>query len=124
MLRSVFPLFIGCFFSFLIIYIVGRTPWTGDQLVARPLPAHRTTQTQNKHAQTSMPEIGLELTISVFERVKCHMFVSVMCHICAVHEMCVCGIVHGCQCGFAPVICFVSVTNGHKDEARKEIYSG
>jgi hypothetical protein len=27
----------------------GRTPWTGDQLVARPLPKHRTTQTQNKH---------------------------------------------------------------------------
>jgi hypothetical protein len=23
----------------------GRTPWTGDQLVARPLPKHRTTQT-------------------------------------------------------------------------------
>jgi hypothetical protein len=27
----------------------GRTPWTGDQLVIRPLPKHRTTQTQNKH---------------------------------------------------------------------------
>jgi hypothetical protein len=27
----------------------GRTPWTRDQLVARPLPKHRTTQTQNKH---------------------------------------------------------------------------
>jgi hypothetical protein len=27
----------------------GRTPWTSDQLVARPLPKHRTTQTQNKH---------------------------------------------------------------------------
>jgi hypothetical protein len=26
-----------------------RTPWTSDQLVARPLPKHRTTQTQNKH---------------------------------------------------------------------------
>jgi hypothetical protein len=24
------------------------TPWTGDQLVARPLPKHRTSQTQNK----------------------------------------------------------------------------
>jgi hypothetical protein len=24
------------------------TPWTGDQPVARPLPTHRTTQTQNK----------------------------------------------------------------------------
>jgi hypothetical protein len=27
----------------------GRTPWTSDQLVARPLPKHRVTQTQNKH---------------------------------------------------------------------------
>jgi hypothetical protein len=27
----------------------GRTSWTSDQLVARPLPKHRTTQTQNKH---------------------------------------------------------------------------
>jgi hypothetical protein len=30
----------------------GRTPWTGDQPVARPLPKHRTTQTQNKHIHT------------------------------------------------------------------------
>jgi hypothetical protein len=29
-------------------YTVGRTPWTSDQSVARPLPTHRTTQTQNK----------------------------------------------------------------------------
>jgi hypothetical protein len=27
----------------------GRSPWTSDQLVARPLPKHRTTQKQNKH---------------------------------------------------------------------------
>jgi hypothetical protein len=27
----------------------GRSPWTSDQLVARPLPTHRTTQTQNKY---------------------------------------------------------------------------
>jgi hypothetical protein len=27
----------------------GRTPWSGDQLVAKPLPKHRATQTQNKH---------------------------------------------------------------------------
>jgi hypothetical protein len=26
----------------------GRTPWTGDQPVARPLPTHKTTRTQNK----------------------------------------------------------------------------
>jgi hypothetical protein len=32
----------------LIQYTVGRTSWTGDQPIARPLPTHRTTQTQNK----------------------------------------------------------------------------
>jgi hypothetical protein len=35
-------------FQFLNLYTVGRTPWPGDQPVARPLPTHRTTQTQNK----------------------------------------------------------------------------
>jgi hypothetical protein len=30
----------------------GRTPWTSDQLVARAVPKHRTTQTQNKHIHT------------------------------------------------------------------------
>jgi hypothetical protein len=34
---------LGRFFSILILYKVGRTPWTGDQPVARPLPTHRTT---------------------------------------------------------------------------------
>jgi hypothetical protein len=33
---------------------VGRTPWTGDQPVARPLPTHRTT-----HTQTSMLLSGI-----------------------------------------------------------------
>jgi hypothetical protein len=36
-------------FSFLILYTVSRTPWTGDQSVARPLPTHRTTQTEKTH---------------------------------------------------------------------------
>jgi hypothetical protein len=26
-----------------------KTPWTSDQLVTRPLPKYKTTQTQNKH---------------------------------------------------------------------------
>jgi hypothetical protein len=42
----------------------------GDQPVARPLPAYRATQTQNKHTQTSMLEVGFEPTIPVFERAK------------------------------------------------------
>jgi hypothetical protein len=29
------------FFKFLILYTFGRTPWTSDQPVARPLPTHR-----------------------------------------------------------------------------------
>jgi hypothetical protein len=29
-------------------YTDGKTPWRGDQPDARPLPKHRTTQTQNK----------------------------------------------------------------------------
>jgi hypothetical protein len=49
---------LGGFFSFLILYTVGMTPWTGDQPVVRPLPTHRTTQTQNKRKQTSMPWVG------------------------------------------------------------------
>jgi hypothetical protein len=57
-------------FSFLIMYTVGRTPRTGDQLVTRPLSIHRTTQTQNKHTQTSMPRVGSEPTTPVFERAK------------------------------------------------------
>jgi hypothetical protein len=36
------------------IYTVSRTPWTGDEPVAKPLPTY-TTQTQNKRTQTSMP---------------------------------------------------------------------
>jgi hypothetical protein len=32
------------FFSFLPFYTVSRTPCTGDQPVARPLPTHRTAQ--------------------------------------------------------------------------------
>jgi hypothetical protein len=31
-------------------YTNGRTPWTSDQPIARPLPTQRTTETQNKRA--------------------------------------------------------------------------
>jgi hypothetical protein len=37
----------------------------GDQPVARPVPGHRTAQTQ-----ISMPRVGFEPTILVFERAK------------------------------------------------------
>jgi hypothetical protein len=52
------------------LYTVSRTPWTGDQLVARPLSTHTTTQTQNKNTQTFMARVGFEPTIPVFERAK------------------------------------------------------
>jgi hypothetical protein len=41
-----------------------------DQPVARPLPTHRTTQTQNKRTQKFIPRVGFEPMISVFERAK------------------------------------------------------
>jgi hypothetical protein len=45
---SIYRPFVGPWplFSFLMFYTVGKTPWTGDQPVARPLHAHRTTQTE------------------------------------------------------------------------------
>jgi hypothetical protein len=56
------------FFSlqFLNTRTVGRTPWTGDQPFARPLP----TETQNKRRHTPTPWVGFEPTIPVFERAK------------------------------------------------------
>jgi hypothetical protein len=49
-------------------YRDGKTPWTSDQPVARPLLTHRTTRTQNKRTQTSMSRVGFEPTIPAFER--------------------------------------------------------
>jgi hypothetical protein len=42
----------GLLFSFVSFFTDGGTPLTSDQLVARPLPKHRTTQTQNKRIHT------------------------------------------------------------------------
>jgi hypothetical protein len=58
------------FFSFLILYTVRRTPWTGDQPVARPLPTHRTIQAQNKRTQAPMPRVGFKTTTPAFMRAK------------------------------------------------------
>jgi hypothetical protein len=61
-LRLYSPLFdLGRFFL---------VPLTGDQPVGRPIPAHRTAQTKNKRTQTSMPQVGFEPTIRVFEQAK------------------------------------------------------
>jgi hypothetical protein len=59
----------GCFFSFVIPYTAGRTPWTGDQPVARPLPTNRATETQNKCIQTLVPRVEFENTTPAFRRV-------------------------------------------------------
>jgi hypothetical protein len=58
-------------FIFLIFFTVCRTPWTGDQPVARLLPTYRTAQTQSKrtHRHPCIKR-GFEPTISVFERAK------------------------------------------------------
>jgi hypothetical protein len=42
----------------------------GNELVTRPLPIHRTTQTQNRRTQTSMPLEGFEPTTPVLEQAK------------------------------------------------------
>jgi hypothetical protein len=61
---------LGRLFRFFILYTVGRTHLTRDQPVARPLPTHRTTQTQNKRTQTSMPWVRFEPRIPALKRAK------------------------------------------------------
>jgi hypothetical protein len=56
--------------QFLNLYTVSRTPWTGDRLITRLVPTHRTTQTQNKHRQTSKPRVEFEPMIPVFKQVR------------------------------------------------------
>jgi hypothetical protein len=65
-----FVVFWQFFFSFLILYKIGKTPRTVNQPFARPLPTHKTTQTQNERTPTSMPRVGFETTIPVFEWAK------------------------------------------------------
>jgi hypothetical protein len=58
------------FFSFLNFLHSRYDSLAGDQTVAKPLPAHRTAQIQNKGTQTTMPQVSFEPTIPVFERAK------------------------------------------------------
>jgi hypothetical protein len=56
-------------------YTVGRTPWKGDQPVAKALFTHRTTQTQ------------IKLTTPVFERAKMvHALDRAATVICSIHH--------------------------------------
>jgi hypothetical protein len=63
---------IGLIFQFHDHFTDCRTPWTGDQLVARPLPKHRITQTQNKciHTPNIHAYVVFERTIPASERVE------------------------------------------------------
>jgi hypothetical protein len=62
---------LGRFFSFLMFYRVGRTPWAGDSsLQGRYLHTPGTAQTQNKCTQKSMSRVGFEPTLPLFERAK------------------------------------------------------
>jgi hypothetical protein len=51
-------------------YADGRTSWTGDQFVARPLPTNRITQTQNNHTHTHPCLNGIRTHEHKFERAK------------------------------------------------------
>jgi hypothetical protein len=65
-----------CLFQFLNLYVLGRTLWAGDQPAAGRPPTHRTTETQNKRTETSMPRVGFGTTILVFERAKMILFLD------------------------------------------------
>jgi hypothetical protein len=57
------------FWTYESIWTFGRTPWTGDQPNARPLPTQDNT-TQKKRGHTSMPRAVFEPAIPMFERPK------------------------------------------------------
>jgi hypothetical protein len=60
---------LGRFFTFLIFYTVGWTPWTGDQPVSRPLAEHRAAQRLNAHRHPYLKWDSKPMT-ALFERVK------------------------------------------------------
>jgi hypothetical protein len=49
---TVLSLDLGRFCSFLILHTVGRSPWSGDQPVARPLPTHKINANIDIHASS------------------------------------------------------------------------
>jgi hypothetical protein len=49
--KALQPLWTLASFHFPALFTIGRTPWTSDQLVARPLPKHRQDK-HNKHIYT------------------------------------------------------------------------
>jgi hypothetical protein len=64
-----FSYYYGCtagFLSFLILYRVGRTPWTVISQPQGRYPNGRATQTQNNHTQIFISPFGFEPTTPVF----------------------------------------------------------
>jgi hypothetical protein len=61
LLSFIWTLAVFCF-TFLSLYTVGWTTWTGERPFKRPLPAHRKTQTQKKRDKHPCLWVGLELT--------------------------------------------------------------
>jgi hypothetical protein len=57
------------FWTYESVRTFSRTPWTGDQPDAKPLPTQDNT-TQKKRGHTSMPRAGFEPEIPMFERPK------------------------------------------------------
>jgi hypothetical protein len=57
-------------FQFPNLYTGGRTPWTGDQLVARPLPKHTKTKILYTPLNIHAPKAGFEPEITASERSK------------------------------------------------------
>jgi hypothetical protein len=55
---------------YLILFAARRTPWMGDQPVAKPLLTHRTIQTTNKLTQITATQVGCDPKTLVFERLN------------------------------------------------------
>jgi hypothetical protein len=73
---------LGLFQFIDLFYSVGRTPWTGDQSIARPLAAHRTAHKHKINTQTSMTWVGFEPTTPGLEWAKANVIGSNLCHGC------------------------------------------
>jgi hypothetical protein len=85
----------GLLFSFVIFfYADGRTPWTSDQTIARPLPKNRINAHTNIHAlsgiRTRDPSVRANKDSS-FLRTRghcdCHLFSCSNSHLCECEQM-------------------------------------
>jgi hypothetical protein len=76
------------FTSFTRSRTVGRTPWTGDQLVARLLPVHKHRKTHSWHKSlTSMPWVGFEPTVPMSARAKTIPYIQLILVNCSSYKI-------------------------------------